>query len=195
MNNKIPDYEHQLAYHCAPTIKGIKCGSMVAFRINSDNSFRNFLTKHHQCLKCHGIEYLQLTRQKNHSLMLFFRPQLLTRLIKRPLAIDILKKFHYPLPKAIDEHALPALLEHLKKRIAQCDGFPHEIGIFLGYPPADVQGFIQNKGQNFLYSGFWKVYSNEAAQKQLFDCYNNCINTMCARLKAGESLQEVIGAA
>ncbi|ORT99835.1 hypothetical protein D081_1416 [Anaerovibrio sp. JC8] len=194
-NNLYDNYEHQMAYHCAPTIKGIKCGSMVAFKINSDDSFQDFMQKHHTCFKCHGIKYLMLSRQKRHALMLFYRPKLLTRLLRRPLAIDILKSFGYPVEKGISEESLPVLLDRLKKRIAECDGFPHEIGIFLGYPPADVQGFIKNKGQNYLYSGFWKVYSNEAAQKHLFECYNNCINNMCARLKSGESLQDLISAA
>ena len=37
--------------------------------------------------------------------------------------------------------------------------FPHEIGLLLGYPPEDVIGFIENRGQNPLYIGYWKVYS------------------------------------
>ena len=39
--------------------------------------------------------------------------------------------------------------------------FPHEIGLFLGYPFEDVMGFIENKGENYLCSGCWKVYSCE----------------------------------
>ena len=53
-------------------------------------------------------------------------------------------------------------MEQLGERIkqsGQCQ-FPHEIGVFLGYPLEDVKGFIENKGKNFLYSGYWKVYSD-----------------------------------
>ena len=35
-------------------------------------------------------------------------------------------------------------------------GFPHEIGLVLGYPPVDVEGFIKKEGRDFLYSGYWK---------------------------------------
>ena len=38
--------------------------------------------------------------------------------------------------------------------------FPHEIGIFLGYPLADVAGFIRNKGRNCKCIGTWKVYGD-----------------------------------
>ena len=35
-----------------------------------------------------------------------------------------------------------------------------EIGLVLGYPPVDVEGFIKKEGRDFLYSGYWKVYGN-----------------------------------
>ena len=41
-------------------------------------------------------------------------------------------------------------------------GFPHEIGVFLGYPLDDVKGFIKNEGKKYLMIGYWKVYSDLA---------------------------------
>ena len=38
--------------------------------------------------------------------------------------------------------------------------FPHELGLLLGYPIEDVEGFIENHGKNFLHSGYWKVYKD-----------------------------------
>ena len=38
--------------------------------------------------------------------------------------------------------------------------FPHEMGLLLGYPVEDVEGFILNEGENCLYIGYWKVYEN-----------------------------------
>ena len=31
-------------------------------------------------------------------------------------------------------------------------GFPHEIGLVLGYPPVDVEGFIEKEGRDFTAS-------------------------------------------
>lgn len=45
---------------------------------------------------------------------------------------------------------LEQLLERLSGRISASEDFPHEIGLFLGYPVDDVTGFIQNKGRNYL---------------------------------------------
>jgi len=51
----------------------------------------------------------------------------------------------------------------------QGEGFPHEIGIFLGYPIEDVEGFIKNKGENYLFRGCWKVYGNVEEAKKIFE--------------------------
>lgn len=36
--------------------------------------------------------------------------------------------------------------------------FPHEMRLLLAYPVEDMLGFMLNKGRNYLYSGYWKVY-------------------------------------
>ena len=44
-------------------------------------------------------------------------------------------------------------------------GFPHEMGVLLGYPVEDVRGFMEQNGQNALYQGYWKVYAHVPPQK------------------------------
>lgn len=46
--------------------------------------------------------------------------------------------------------------------------FPHEIGLFLGYPLEDVQGFIENRAEGYKCVGCWKVYGDEEYAKQEF---------------------------
>ena len=56
---------------------------------------------------------------------------------------------------------LRCLMDRLQ---CQKDGFPHEIGLFLGYPPEDVRGFIENETRNYKFTGYWKVYGDEGAR-------------------------------
>ena len=42
--------------------------------------------------------------------------------------------------------------------------FPHEIGVFLGYPLDDVIGFIEHKPYYLV--GDWKVYQNVNEAKE-----------------------------
>ena len=39
--------------------------------------------------------------------------------------------------------------------------FPHEVGLFLSYPPEDVKGFIDHRANDFKCAGLWKVYGDE----------------------------------
>lgn len=61
-------------------------------------------------------------------------------------------------------------IANLKKRFRlSC---PHEIGIFLGYPLDDVKAFIENRGKNYLFNGYWKVYSDVPGAVKRFQSYN-----------------------
>ena len=64
-------------------------------------------------------------------------------------------------------------LERLRSRLAQREDFPHEIGLFLGYPLGDVIGFIKNAGQNCKCVGCWKVYCNECEAIRLLPDLRN----------------------
>lgn len=84
------------------------------------------------------------------------------------------------------------MLSELKRRIGLQKSFPHEIGLFLGYPPADVAGFIRHRGQKFSLSGYWKVYGEEAEARALFALYTHCTEEFCERLEAGQRFEDLV---
>ena len=69
--------------------------------------------------------------------------------------------------------------------------FPHEMGVFLGYPMADVKGFIKYEGKNYLYSGYWKVYENVEERKQLFENYEQVRSVFIQEAEKGKNLWEI----
>ena len=68
---------------------------------------------------------------------------------------------------------------------------PHEIGLFLSYPPEDVKGFIDNNAANFKYSGLWKVYGDEKRAKAMFEKFKKCTDIYCRMWQAGVSLDRL----
>ena len=86
---------------------------------------------------------------------------------------------------------MDAALAHLKERLAGQEGFPHEIGLFLSYPPEDVKGFIENKASNSKCVGTWKVYGNVDRAKALFAQFQRCTDIYCKLWQAGSSLEEL----
>lgn len=64
------------------------------------------------------------------------------------------------------------VLRELKRRYAIYN-FPHELGIFLGYPINDVKDFIDNPKKKCLLCGYWKVYSDKENAKRIFRIFDN----------------------
>ena len=187
MNNG--EFEQLLGLCCAPTLTGLKSASLVSFQRAKFQDIYMLLEEYAPCFRCKGIAVLSMVENQHHMLVLFYRPAALSRLLELSGARSILKKAGYHLEDTLSEK-----LEYLRSRILQNCGFPHEIGLFLGYPPADVRGFIEHKGKDFLYSGYWKVYTNEKAARELFYCYSKCIERFCLNLQRGIPLQELLQA-
>ena len=92
----------------------------------------------------------------------------------------LLERDGYPLAGGLE-----AMLDHLASRMAGSGGFPHEVGLFLGYPAEDVEGFRRHGGQGYKYSGLWKVYSDVERAQRCFRQYGCCRRALCRRLEAG----------
>jgi hypothetical protein len=103
---------------------------------------------------------------------------------ENPEAAKILQERGYcPM---MPEQCLARLMERLK----DADEFPHEIGLFLGYPPEDVEGFIQEpNGQK--YTGIWKVYGDVRSARRIFESYKKCTEVYCRQFFSGVSLEKL----
>ena len=67
--------------------------------------------------------------------------------------------------------------------------FPHEIGLVLGYPPADVAGFIAQKGAGYLACGGWKAYSEPQSALETFQRNRRCTEEFQALYAQGAPLE------
>ena len=88
-----------------------------------------------------------------------------------------------------------AVLKKLKERFSHGGDFPHEIGIFLGYPLGDVIGFIQNSGKNCKCTGCWKVYCDECSAKKTFDKFKKCTEVYTRLWSQGRTVLQLTVAA
>ena len=70
--------------------------------------------------------------------------------------------------------------------------FPHELGLLLGYPLDDVEGFIKNDGKNCLYTGYWKVYANVPAKRNLFRRFECAREELMKQIRQGKKVEQVI---
>ena len=182
-------FEQLLGFHAAPMLLGLKTASLLSFQKSRFEDFEGLLASYMQCFNCKGISVFRLSEGEEYVLLLFYRRGALLKDLAQPAAKKILKKLGY-----LDEDTLMGKLEYLKMRMQLKKSFPHEVGLFLGYPPEDVAGFIRHKGQDFAYSGYWKVYANERETRALFGLYADCTHDFCLRLEAGERLPDLVKA-
>ena len=80
---------------------------------------------------------------------------------------------------------------HMKDYFDKNREFPHEAGVFLGYPLEDVKGFVKHEGQNFSFCGYWKVYSNVDAAKQSFSAFDRAKDQCLAEFVSGKGISEI----
>ena len=182
-------FEQLLGVCCAPTLTGLRAASLVSFRKAEIRDIDALLEEYAGCFQCKGISVRLMADTPQSRLVLFYRPAALARLLDVPAAQQLLSEFGYHL-----EDTLAGKLDYLQQRLAQSQEFPHEVGLFLGYPPADVRGFIEHQGRDFLCCGYWKVYSNEETARALFQCYTHCTRRFCRNLEYGVPIQDLLQA-
>lgn len=152
----------------APTINGIKSACLINFKRGNDNIHELWKSKANFWLKNLQIEWLLMNEfnKSNNALVLIYHRNLLKKILNCECACEILKMRNYPLPD-VDK-----CLECLKNKFSYCDEMPHEVGIFLGYPPEDVKGFIENRNaKNLENLSYWKVYGNAEKARKIFQEY------------------------
>ena len=169
---------------CAPTLAAIKTGSLFNCPFESREELTESLRLINRCLIQKGVRAFPLRFQKGRALIYLYRPQMLERDLESPVAKEILLENGYPEGKSTLKIA------YLIRRLRECDAFPHEIGLFLGYPAVDVRGFIEHK--ECKCTGLWKVFeSDEAEAQQYFSRCRRCIEKYLERNQEGWSLSRL----
>lgn len=72
--------------------------------------------------------------------------------------------------------------------------FPHEMGLLLGYPVKDVEGFVKNEGKNFLFTGYWKVYDDVLEAMHRFEQYEIAKEQLLMLLTQGRNVEYILSA-
>lgn len=162
--------EETLIHFCSPTLAGIKTGNLFSSRFESRESMMKEIRRFNEILAPKGILILPLLFDENtgRGLIYLYRPTRLAKDLEQKDAADILKGAGYT--KGSPEQ----MIEELKSRIHGKKQFPHEIGLFLSYPPEDVRGFMEHHASGCKCVGTWKVYGDEKSAKKTFEKYSKC---------------------
>lgn len=177
--------EENLVRQCAPTLAGIKTGTIFPVPFESLPELTEEIRALNRLLVPKGLRLLPLRYQGKTALLYLYRPSDLRRDLKDQLAVSLLKDAGYS-GKNSEECVV-----HLAKRFQAGGDFPHEVGLFLSYPPQDVRGFIENHAVNYKCVGLWKVYGDVEQAQTLFAKYRKCTDIYCALWRAGSGIGQL----
>lgn len=177
--------ETELIGNCAPTLAGLKSANLFRYRYRDADTVLAELSEVNRLLNERGVYVEALCWESNAVLVYAYRRSHLERELQGEQAREILSRYGYPMGD------LEGSLAFLKKRLKGYTCFPHEIGIFLGYPPEDVKGFIENRGKNCQYCGLWKVYGNAQERRKLFCKLQKCSEVYLRVFAEGRELTQM----
>jgi len=176
---------HSFIHYIAPTLCGIKPANLFMLSKNDVSPLSIMRWKHrlnNQNLKMESI------KNESDRIMIFSYDLVWIRQILSDVLVQAYllgKGYSNPLDTT-------GTLKELFFRLSKQNGFPHEVGIFLGYPFEDVIAFEKNQGHNCKYCGYWKSYCNPEQAKKSCSQYKQC-SQMCKQwFEEGFSIPQII---
>lgn len=181
--NAMPDA--YIVRHCSPTLAGLKTGNMFTVKQGKETTISDLRSVNRRITK-YGLRLIPLRRTNETVLLYLYRPERLKQDLDRPDVQKILSEKGYDVGNC--EQCVAEVARHLKHD-AQ---FPHEIGLFLSYPPEDVQGFMDHPHSGVKAIGCWKVYGDRQKAEQTFRMYDACTAIYEKAASGGVSLEQLI---
>ena len=184
LNNCTPEekFGFRVVTQCAPVLKGVKISNLITMKPGGWRKIRAYLKKSR-------IICIPLYADAEKEVLFLYRYEQLERHLKNREVREFLRNCGY------ESFEVASVLVRLRRRYRLYAGiskeFPHELGVLLGYPVGDVQGFIDNRGENSLTSRYWKVYQNPKEAERIFDLYDRVKEQALKEIMCGRTLSHV----
>ncbi|MHB1398335.1 MAG: DUF3793 family protein [Trichloromonadaceae bacterium] len=176
-----------LAMETAEVLEGVKPANLINLADRRQPCGRNLfqLWQRHgrSLLAASGLAWLELPGRRGSLLLLAYQAEALTALLARPATQALLTRAGYANPADPE-----AALEQLAQRLTQ-EEFPHEIGVFLGYPLKDVAAFLGWVELPFTSQALWRIYGQPDRSLALADRFRQCRCRMAQRLRTSTAVE------
>lgn len=135
------------------TLAGVKPAEILTLALGADKA--KDWEESYSCLSQHKeLKLKQIRFIRNNKQIFFYHISALKKTLEQPMHLRFLREFGYP-----ENYSLEGYVDHLWDRFTG-KSFPHEIGIFLGYPLKDVMGFMGHPTLKLNKTKAWKVYGD-----------------------------------
>lgn len=174
-----------LMLECSEVLAGVKPANLISLVNRTRPCGRNLYglwQRHHGEISARldDLEFVVLQTRERALLLLCYNRTHLERHLSHAGIRTLLQKAGY----AADASS-SSLLEELCRRIGRSASFPHEIGLFIGYPAKDVAAFMGLVNLPFACQGPWKIYGNPEQSLGLAEQFRCCRQRMSTVLASG----------
>ncbi len=177
--------DEKVVRHCAPTLANLKTANLFTCRFDSDEEMRDGIRSLNARLGRKGVRALPLRWREGTALIYVYRPKRLSTDLENELAQGLLRSCGY------DCRGENQCIACLRRRLADAgETFPHEIGLFLGYPPEDVDGFIHRRDE-YTCCGYWKVYGDAESARKKFALLRKCSDIYMRMWSQGRDIERL----
>ena len=170
--------------HCAPTLASIKTANLFFCEYETLEELYASIRSLNRRLSDKGLRLLPLKCREGRALIYVYRPHRLYQDLNDNRANELLRACGYECCGT--NHCIVRLIERLRGS----DAFPHEIGLFLGYPPEDVEGFIYRRSEA-KFTGHWKVYGDVESAQRSFQRYRRCTDSYLKQAAKGLEIERL----
>ena len=170
--------EELLVRNCAPTLAGLKTASLFNCPYESREELLSSLRQLNRRLGPKGVRAIPLRFSEKRALVYLYRPARLEQDLSANASAALLRQCGYTSCQS------GKCLTSLARKLRQRGEFPHEIGLFLGYPAADVRGFLEQRPCKCrLLAGIRKRGSGAEDLCSLQEVYRHLLSAACRRHK------------
>ena len=152
--------EEMFVRQCAPTLAGVKTGSLFSCPYDTREGMTEDVRRLNRVLVPKGLRLLPLRYSEKRVLLYLYRPTELWRDLNDDKAAEILDAAGYSCTDC--DRCVVKLIQRLRGN----KDFPHEIGLFLSYPPEDVKGFIDNNAATSSIPDSGRCTATRSARKR-----------------------------
>lgn len=153
---------HLIIEQLGPTVLGIKPSELLNVSLYDQKIWDEFKALFSQQEQL-GLR--EIRKVNGRQQVIFYHKLTLDTVLRQKDHHEFLRTFNYP-----DSYSLDSYLNYIVGKI-KSSTFPHEIGIFLGYPLKDVMGFMKRIPLMYVETRGWRIYGDKQISTEIHNKY------------------------
>ncbi len=173
----------------APTLAGFKSASIFPVRPTDPEYIRFKVEYWDSKLSKFGVRVAILKEgiAPGPTIIYVYRPHRVLEDLNKEGVREFLCRYDYDPDLSLEER-----LDVLRERLLESSAFPHEIGIFIGYPLEDVVPFVENKDRSGCCMGLWCAYCNQEEKEKYFNHCKRCTSIYTRLFHQGRPVEQMV---